>query len=228
MVASSSSQINILDWFSSSEMLRIFVYSRGVDRFLREIGPDVIILPELNVGTLSTIFVAKGKRNRVPAVVVPFAIPNPTEPAAYYGNDPLHRADRPLGRVLGRLYPQWRFEHEGKKRLRLPPLVASILKILGFSTRATWILNRGDAAAIALDSEAQRDFYLHPGFPRDQLKVTGDLNYCVPFAMKQELVDELCRRRGLQPGLPLLVCGFRPTNIAAQTPETLSSQATHP
>jgi len=162
-------------------MLRIFVYSRGVDRFLREIGPDVIILPELNVGTLSTIFVAKGKRNRVPAVVVPFAIPNPTEPAAYYGNDPLHRADRPLGRVLGRLYPQWRFEHEGKKRLRLPPLVASILKILWFSTRATWILNRGDAAAIALDSEAQRDFYLHPGFPRDQLKVTGDLNYCVPF-----------------------------------------------
>jgi hypothetical protein len=177
------------------------------------VDPDVIVLPEHNVETLSTIFVGRGLRNRIPTVIVPFTIPNPLEPAYHYFHDPSHQADTWMGRLLIRFYPQWKFRYRGIDLIRLPAMYALLLERLKLSSPMPWILNRGGAVAIALDSEALRELYLSLGFPESQLRVTGDLNnvaIATDAAERQGLVSALCLRYGFQPGRPLIVCAFPP------------------
>ncbi|HEY0236526.1 MAG TPA: hypothetical protein VGC86_15950 [Afipia sp.] len=199
---------------------RLSFYAASIDNFLQTTRPDVIILPELNIETLSNVFVVKGRAYGIPTVLTPFTIPNPAEPARHYRHNPLHRADIAPGRWVAKQYPKWRFDYEGRPTLRLPALLAWAIERSGFSTPAPWILNRGEAAAIALDSAAQRDFYLGLGFPAEQLKVTGDLNYTIPFhdcSDKARLEEALRLKYGFQPDRPLIVCGFPPDQYVDAT-----------
>jgi hypothetical protein len=197
----------------SLQLFRLLLVADGVKQLLRAIEPDVIILPEDNVETLSTIFVAKGRARSIPSIIIPFTIPNPLEPARYYVNNPLYQAKGPFARLLTAYYPKWRIQHEGKDLLRQPAIKALCLEMLGLSSPAPWILNRGGAVNIALDSEAQRDLYLKLEFPAAQLRVIGDVNGEVfhrNLNDRGRLVDELRVRHGLQPGRPLILCGFPP------------------
>ena len=166
------SQAGQLSWHLS----RLLVSARAVSSFLDKIQPDVIILPEDNVETLSTIFVAKGHARKIPSIVIPFTIPNPLEPARYYFDNPLFEAKGLFASLLIHTYPKWLLHHEGKKLFRQPALKALCQEFLGISSPAPWILNRGGAVSITLDSEAQRDHYLTLGFPQKQLKIIGDIN----------------------------------------------------
>ena len=195
------------------QLSRLLLSANGVNQFLRAIKPDVIVLPEDNVETLSTIFVAKGRARSIPSIIIPFTIPNPLEPARYYINNPLYQAKGPFARPLTAYYPKWRIQHEGKDLFRQPAIKALCLEMLGLSSPAPWILNRGEAVSIALDSEAQRDLYLELGFPPAQLKVIGDMNgevFHQGRSNKERLVEELFAKHGLQPGRPLILCAFPP------------------
>jgi len=184
-----------------------------IDRFLDEVKPDAIVLAEDNVETLSTIFVAVAGKRSIPCIVIPFTIPNSNEPARYYLNNQLYRAKGPLARFVVWFWPKWLLRYEGTELLRQPAATALCQELMGFSSPAPWILNRGKAAAIALDSEAQSDIYLRMGFPRAQLRVIGDLNGALFHQIlenKRQLTAELFGRHGLKPGRPLVLCGFPP------------------
>ena len=192
---------------------RLLLTSIGVHRFLRTIEPDLIILPEDNVETLSTIFVAEGRRQNIPSMVIPFTIPNPLEPARYYYDNPLYQASGMFARRLVDRHPKWRFHHEGRDLLRQPAIKALCQEFFGFSSPAPWILNRGGAVSIALDSDAQRDLYVKLGFPVEQLKVIGDMNGAMFHRVrrhKQQFVEEICAMYGWQSDRPLILCGFPP------------------
>jgi hypothetical protein len=194
-------------------LLRLLWNAKGVDRFLKAIEPDLIILPEDNVETLSTIFVAKGRLQNIPTIVIPFTIPNPLEPARYYFDNPLYQARGLFAQRLINHYPKWRLQHEGRDLFRQPAIKALCQEMLGLSSPAPWILNRGSAAAIALDSDVQRDLYLTLGFPPDQLKIIGDMNgemFHRVLVDKTRSAAELCTRFGFEPGRPLILCGFPP------------------
>jgi hypothetical protein len=195
------------------QLSRLLVSLGCIARFLRVIKPDLIILAEYNVETLSTIFVAKGRAQGIPTIIVPFTIPNPLEPAQFYRDNALYQAKGMLARLLISYYPKWSFEYEGKNLLRAPALKALVLEMLGLSSPAPWILNRAEAVWIALDSEAQRTLYLDLGFPSKQLKVIGDVNSKVlheGLQNRSRLTEELFAKQGLQPGRPLILCGFPP------------------
>jgi glycosyltransferase involved in cell wall biosynthesis len=192
---------------------RLLLTSTGVDRFLRAVEPDLIILPEDNVETLSTILVAKGRRLNIPSMVIPFTIPNPLEPARYYFDNPLYQARGPFARRLVDKHPKWRFHHEGRDLLRQPAIKALCQEFLGLSSPAPWILNRGHTVSIALDSDAQRDLYVKLGFPVEQLKVIGDMNGAMFHHVrnnKLRFVEEICSKYGWQSDRPLILCGFPP------------------
>jgi hypothetical protein len=198
---------------SNEQWLWLLVSVNGVNRFLRAIEPDVIVLPEDNIETLSTIFVARGAARNIPSIIIPFTIPNPLEPARYYLNNPLYQAKGLFARIVTAYYPKWRIRHEGKDLLRQPAIKALCQEMLGLSSPAPWILNRGGAFSVALDSEVQRDLYLKLGFPPGQLRVTGDVNGEALYrgwSNRSNLVEELCTRYGLRPGRPLILCGFPP------------------
>ena len=192
---------------------RLLLASVGVHRFLRAVEPDLIILPEDNVETLSTIFVAKGRCLNIPSMVIPFTIPNPLEPARYYYDNPLYQARGMFARRLVDRYPKWRFHHEGRDLLRQPAIKAWCQEFLGLSSPDPWILNRGGTVSIALDSEAQRDLYVKLGFPAEQLKVIGDMNGAMFHRVrshKLRFVEEICASYGWQSDRPLILCGFPP------------------
>lgn len=198
---------------SLQQLLRMLLAARGVEKFLQVVQPDLIVLPEDNVETLSTIFVAKGRELNIPSMIIPFTIPNPLEPARYYYDNPLYQARGPVARRLVERHPKWRFHHEGRDLLRQPAIKASCQELLGLSSPAPWVLNRGYAVSIALDSEAQRDLYIKLGFPGEQLKVIGDMNGAMFHRVrkhKQRFVEEICSRYGWQSYRPLILCGFPP------------------
>ncbi|MCK1652723.1 hypothetical protein IVA88_14925 [Bradyrhizobium sp. 149] len=195
------------------QLKSLFLGARGVEKFLRAIQPDLIMLPEDNVETLSTIFVAKGRRLNIPSMVIPFTIPNPLEPARYYHDNLMYHARGAVARRLVHRHPKWRFNHEGRDLLRQPALKASCQEFLGLSSPDPWVLNRGSAVSIALDSDAQRDLYIKLGFPVEQLKVIGDLNGAMfhrVLSHKQRFVEEICSKYGWQSDRPLILCGFPP------------------
>ncbi|WP_369722500.1 hypothetical protein AB8Z38_00165 [Bradyrhizobium sp. LLZ17] len=201
------------------QLKHLFRGARGVEKFLRAIQPDLIMLPEDNVETLSTIFVAKGRRLNIPSMVIPFTIPNPLEPARYYYDNPMYQARGAVARRLVHRHPKWRFNHEGRDLLRQPAIKASCQEFLGLSSPAPWVLNRGSAVSIALDSDAQRDLYIKLGFPVEQLKVIGDLNGAMFHHVrshKQRFVEEICSKYGWQSDRPLILCGFPPISIKAR------------
>jgi hypothetical protein len=192
---------------------RLLLAARGVNNFLTAVQPDLIVLPEDNVETLSTIFVAKGRSLNIPSMVIPFTIPNPLEPARYYFDNPLYQSRGPFARRLVDKHPKWRFHHEGRDLLRQPAIKALCQEFLGLSSPAPWILNRGYTVSIALDSDAQRDLYVKLGFPVEQLKVIGDMNGAMFHRVrndKRRFVEEICSKYGWQSDRPLILCGFPP------------------
>lgn len=184
----------------------------GVRRFIAQIKPDVIILGEDNIETLARSFVTYGRRHGARTLLLPFTIPNPLEPAHYYRDNPRHQMGR-LARLVARIWPKWCYELEGRPLLRLDPLKVFAIEVFGLSTPAPWVLNRGGAASIALDSDAQRDRYLALGFPPEQLTVIGDSN---GEALARGLAEREARCRRIMNGLgmpaerPLVVCAFPP------------------
>lgn len=191
------------------------LYRRGIRHFLRRVKPDVIIVFEDNIETLSRILVAVGDEMGTPSAVVPYTIPNPVEPATSLVARPEHFSGRWTERLLSLCSrSHWVFEFEGKRLLRLPPSRVLAMETLGLSVPYPWILNSGSARAIALDSEMARRAYLDLGFPKEQLAVVGE-------PVGEQLLEGLSRRSLLRQQIaeenafavgdrPLLVCAFPP------------------
>jgi len=190
--------------------------TRSIRGFVRIIEPDLIILCEDNIETFTRVFVAYGAERDIPSILLPTTIPNPLEAAQFYESDPGHQLDSLLKRIL--FSNKWRYKHRDKKMLRLPAHKIMALEALGLSTPAPWILNRGSSAAIALDSEMQRDLYRELGFPSKQLKVVGDMNGNTLYEglrNKDKRVKHLCEEYGLDPDRPLILCGFPPDQFSS-------------
>ena len=205
---------------SIGQALRYFYRGLCIRRFLRATRPDIIILAEDNVERLSTTFINEGRKRGIPSIIIPFTIPNPLEPAKAYRNQRRNQVRGPLAWLVSSLYPKWRFQLDGQDLLRLPAFSALVLEMLGQSSPAPWILNRGGAARIVLDSEALRDVYLTLGFPPAQLSVVGDVNGEIlqqGLIHKPRLLADLVAKHGFQPGRPLLLCGFPPDQFGGKT-----------
>lgn len=186
---------------------------RGVRRFLARIRPDIIVLLEDNIETLSRAFVTFGKHLGVKTIVIPNTVPNPLEPARFYANAPRHQARGVFGWLIRRYLPKWTIAHAGRTLLRLPPIRIVVVEAMGLSTPAPWVLNRGGAAAIALDSEAMRDHYLKLGFPARQLAVVGASTTTELHKVSIERSQrrgEILADLGMTDDKPLIVCAFPP------------------
>jgi len=195
---------------------------RRVRRFLRLVQPDLIILAEDNIERLSATLVNEGHRQGIPSVIIPFTIPNPLEPAKSYRDRTINQVGGLLARLVTSRYPKWLYRLDGQDLIRLPALTALVFELLGQSSPAPWILNRGGAARIALDSEALRDHYLKLGFPADQLSVVGDLSGEIlhkGLLNRAALAAELVARHGFEPNRPMILCAFPPDQFTSMAAE---------
>lgn len=190
-------------------------YRRGMRRFLQKTKPEVIIVFEDNIETLTRILIAVGVEMGTPSAVVPYTIPNPLEPASSLVTSPDH-ISRPWAEKAISMFSRsrWVFEFEGKRLLRLPPARVLAMEMLGLSVPNPWILNSGSARAIALDSEMSRRAYLDLGFPKEQLEVVGEpvgAQLLEGLSHRSNLRRQIALENGFDAGdRPLLVCAFPP------------------
>jgi hypothetical protein len=202
-----------------AELLWAWHKARRLRAFFREVRSDVIILAEDNVETLSTAIVNEGRRQGIASIVIPFTIPNPLEPAKSYRHRQQNQVRGPMARLVTHLFPKWCYRLGDQNLLRVPAFTALAMEALGHSSPAPWILNRGQATRVALDSEALRDRYLRLGFPASQLSIVGDINGAIlhrGVLNKSTLRLELLARHGLDPARPLILCGFPPSQFGGE------------
>jgi len=187
--------------------------SGGVRTLLNVVKPDAIVVLEDNIQTYSRFFVEEASRRGVPAMILPFTIPNPTEAAQFYKGNRAYSLDGLVKSLFVKIFPRWRHDHLGQGMMRLPLDQAVLYELFGYATSKPWVLNYGSASAIAVESEAMRTAYTRLGFQADRLKVVGEP---IGKVLHQGLTERAARRSdllaglGLDPSKPLIVCGFPP------------------
>ena len=143
------------------------------DAIIRQAAPDAIVLFEDNVGDATRFLGAAAAARDIPYVVLPTTIPNPREPANVYRHARSHAAVGFAARYVARRWPEWTYEFEGRKLLRLPVPAILALKFVRADIPTPWILNSGQARAICVESRATQSIYRRLGFGDNQLALTG-------------------------------------------------------
>jgi hypothetical protein len=184
-----------------------------VSRFLQEQQIDLLILAEENVGYATPIWTQAACAANVPVVIVPYTVADASEPAGAVKDIQVYQFNRWPNQIAGSLYPQWVYEHEGRKLLRLPAGQAIAMQMMGAAPPQPWIMNSSSADAIAVESDRMRRHYQRLGLPEGQLVETGAL-YDDVLAEGLQSADErreaLYRELGLPAGRPLLLCALPP------------------
>lgn len=140
---------------------------------IRAIGASAVILPEDNVERDSACWVRAVQALGGRAVVVSYGSISRTEAAIAYRDNPEHALVRACDRHFARLYPRWRMVHGGRTVLRLPTARAFAMERLGLAPRDPWIVNTGDADAIAVESEFMSATFARHGIDAARLYAVG-------------------------------------------------------
>lgn len=190
------------------------------DAMLDAAAPDAIVLFEDNVEDVTRILGATATRRGIPYVVLPTTIPNPREPASVYQHSRAHAITGLAARHVARRWPEWIYELDGRKLLRLPVPAILALKSVRADIPTPWILNSGQASAICLESRATQEIYRKLGFEDVQLALTGSPVDDVLYEVHHERVqrrDALLIGLGLDPKRPLVLVAFPPNQYAASS-----------
>jgi hypothetical protein len=186
---------------------------KKVNSFLQEQNVDLLILAEENVGYATQIWTQAAQAVGLPVVVVPYTVADASEPAGAVNHIRPYQFNRWPNQIMGKLYPHWVYEHEGRKLLRLPAGRVFAMQAMGAAPPQPWIMNSGSVDAIAVESERMRQHYQRLGLPQEQLVETGALYDDVLAEVLQnadERREALYQELGLPTGRPMLLCALPP------------------
>jgi hypothetical protein len=201
-------------WVHGLRAVKEWRFARRICRILQ---PDIVILAEDNVEYLSGVWVRAAHQQGLPVLVVPYCLAGIEEPAAVYWKHPKHDADSDENQRLARSFPQWVYEYQGRRLVRLPAKRALPMEWLDISSPLPWVMNGSYADAIAVESEFMRNFYKRQGIPAKQLVTTGAVSDDVLYATLQDLEGQryrLYRQYGMQEDRPMLLCALPPFTSA--------------
>jgi hypothetical protein len=186
---------------------------RSISQIFHTYAPALAILGGDLTHYDTAAFIKIAHQQSIPAVVVPAWMASAREAAEAHMYDPAHSARKWFNAFVGKLYPRWVYEHKGRKLLRLPGGQVLAREWLGLAPPLPWILHSGYADAIALESEATRDYGMREGLPANALVVTGSVTHDM---MAEILRDASARRAdlyvrlGLREDAPMLLCALPP------------------
>jgi hypothetical protein len=188
---------------------------RGIDRFLEQHALRLMVLPEDNFYYYTNYWIRRLHAHHGGAVVVPFTIANVLEWSESFYNAPTHDADNAVNGLVAHAFPRWVHNYKGK-RLVMPPEFVLSNEYLGVTPPLPWLINSGEADAIAVENEFTARYYRRAGLPEEQIRVTGALADDVAFRLRVEAGarrEALYAELGLPPGRPLIVCALPPNQL---------------
>jgi len=179
---------------------------------IRAQKPDVIILPEDVAGMVTPVFIKAGHLEGVPSIVLPYTICNEQEAFRSLVMFPWVQV-KGLNRVIAWFFPEWVMEQDGRRIMRLPAGHVVGHWLTKCLPPDPWMFCSGWADAIAVESEAMRDYYRVSGVPSSRLRVVGavyDDELAELRGDKAERRKVLDKQLGLYSSKPLLVVGGCP------------------
>jgi hypothetical protein len=163
------------------------------------------------------LFIRSAHRENISAVVVPAWMAGPREAAESVKDKPQFSCNRWMNRFFGYLRPNWVHEHNGRKLLREPAAQALAMEWLNVAPPRPWVLHSGYSDAIAVESEAMRQYGIREGLPAEQLVLTGSVVHdgiSESMQLATERRAELLNVLGLPPGKPVLLTALPPDQLA--------------
>lgn len=147
-------------------------------------GPDVIVLPHIDIFGLSNSIVAAASKRNIPIVVVPYAWITRQEARHSISNLPEYCARGVLSRWIQSRWPEWIFEG----RMFLPVVKILACQIVGLRITVPWMAD-SQAMRIALESEAMRKSYMSDGVPEDKCVITGSVTLDILGKAKDQKIN---------------------------------------
>lgn len=191
--------------------------SKEIASHLRCHPTDLLVFGGDIAGHDMALYIAAGHALGIPSAIVPGWMASAREPAEHNLHNPQFSLDRIANRLFGAIYPQWVYEHEGRKLLRLPAEHALALETLRLAPPLPWILHSGRADVIAVESEAAREYGVREGLPGETIAVVGSRTHDIMSNVisrkeghRKALLDEL----SLSDGKRLILCALPPDMIS--------------
>lgn len=201
----------------TTERQRINALVENTISTVQQHEPDLLVVCEENVGYATHIQIRICHAQQIPTVIIPYTIANATEAAEYLYNSPrCHVHGSLINRFIARKFPHWVYEHRGRKLLRLPAVTIIAMEESGYGSSRPWVLNSGETAVIAVESEHMLEYYRSENLYEDRLIVTGALYDDVlaeSFQRSRELREQLVAELDLRADLPILLCALPPSQF---------------
>ncbi len=200
------------------DMVRFRQRYRELHALLAGIQPRLLIVGQDSLGgELSFLLIAAGRLG-IPRLVTPFAMFSLQETAEYAGANAAHDASAgAVNKLVAYAFPHWVLSYGGKNLLRLPGYRALALEMTRLIEGLPWSALSEPVEAIAAGSEVASEALIALGSQRRALRVTGSPIHdrlANMLANRAALRSKLAREYNLDPGKPLIVCGW-PVNMFA-------------
>jgi hypothetical protein len=205
----------------ATKLLNMFRQMEYVRRLIRELKISALVLPADNRYDQSA-YVKAAHLEGVGVLVVPQFMAGHLEWAEYVWGKPAYHVKGFRNRLAAIFYPRWRLEYKGRELLSLPGADVITRELMGIVPPLPWVLHSGAADAIAVESEAVKEYCLNEGLPDCQVKVTGSVAHDVLFkvASEREIKKaELLKKFEMDDNLPVMLSSIPPDSLYMGRPE---------
>lgn len=194
-------------------------YHQSIPSLLKRYNIKLMVFPEHNLFYLTQMVTYLARKEKIPAIIVPFTIANTIEWSEAFYHEPQRNVSHSLLNHIGAiLFPHWVHQYKDRK-LILPHELILIHEMFRITPKHPWLLNSGDIDFLAVESEAMKDYYTAAGIESKRLRAVGalyndDLFIKIQHAetSKKELYDSL----GYKDNKPLILCALPPDQLASR------------
>lgn len=195
------------------EIIRLMRAKKEMRNTLKILRPKLIVLPEENALAETSLITTSAKEQNIPTVITPFTIANATEFAESYKNTSYLQVRGFVNPIIARFFPHWIYKYKEKRLLLMswPKIITT--ELLHLSPPDPWMINSGNADAIAVESHHMLQYYRNNGIPEQRLVLTGSLSddtLTLQQANQHEERKKLCQEYQLDPAKPIVLCAFPP------------------
>lgn len=169
---------NLAELFTGMNDQKRFLFS--LTSLLKQEKPSLIAFAEENLFYNSHLLIQTTQRLKIPTVIIPFTIANTLEWAETFYYDKNCDAQFGYRRVLATAFPNWTLNHRNKKMI-LPAIHVIGCEYHGTTPKIPWLINSGNADALAAESQFMYDYYVRAGIDKSKLRLTGALSDDILF-----------------------------------------------
>ena len=187
--------------------------SRRYRALVNHLRPCCVVAAQDFVGSAISLVLIAARRERIPSIIVPYAMFNLDEARNYSLSRPNHQLNRPFNRLLLLGSRRWLMSFGDVPLCRLPASRALALDLLGLAPEMPWVPCDGAASVMALASDAARDSMRGMGLAEDRLEVTGAMVHDRLQLVRKERDTRrrtLLERTGQSAECPLVLCAWPP------------------